>query len=165
VKNRLFALVVVAASAAAALWGWRAWFPSPERAIRQRLGALARTASFGRNEGALAKMLNCDRLAGFFANDAEVKLELGNTAGRLSGREKIREAAMSARSALASLKVDFPDINIVLGADRQSAEVDLTALCKVPGEPDPQPYELKLLLKRLGGDWMIRRVETVKTLR
>ncbi len=164
-KSRLFSLVGVAAIAAAGLWGWRAWFPSPEKAIRQRLGELARTASFGRNEGALARMLNCDKLAGFFADDAEVKLELGNHVEKLSGREKLRDAAMSARLAFASLKVDFHDMNIVVGADRQSAEVDLTAVGKVPGEQDPQVCELKFLLKRIGGDWMIRRVETVKTLR
>jgi hypothetical protein len=67
--------------------------------------------------------------------------------------------------SLGSLKVDFPDINIVLGPDGQSAEVDLTAVGKVSSEPDPEVCELKFLLTRTGGDWMIRRVETVKTLR
>ncbi len=165
VKSRLFPVVALAAIAAAGLWGWRACLPSPEKAIRQRLDDLARTASFGRNEGALARMLNSDKLAGFFADDAQVKLELGNHVERLNGREKLRDAATSARLALGSLKVDLHDMNIVVGADRQSAEVDLTALCDVRGEPDPQPFALKFLLKQIGGDWMIRRVETVKTLR
>ncbi|MGA2657793.1 MAG: hypothetical protein ABSH34_09765 [Verrucomicrobiota bacterium] len=164
-KNRLFSVVVVAAIAAAGLCGWRAWAPSPEKAIRQRLADLARTASFGPNEGSLAKMLNCDKLAGFFADDAEVKVELDNMVEDLKGREKLREAALGARSAVGSLKLDFQDVNIALGADRQSAEVDLTAMGKVPGEQDPQVCEFKFLLKRIGGDWMIRRVETVKTLR
>jgi hypothetical protein len=164
-KNRLFSLVVLAGIAAACLCGWRALFPSPEKAIRQRLGELARTASFGPKEGPLARMLNCDKLAGFFAEDAEVKLELGNMVENLGGREKLRDAAMSARLAVGSLKVDFQDMNIALGADRQSAEVDLTAMGKVPGEQDPQVCELKFLLKQIGGDWMIRRVETVRTLR
>jgi hypothetical protein len=164
-KNRLFPVVVLAAIAAAGLGGWRAWAPSPEKAIRQRLGELARTASFGPSGSALARMLNCDKLASFFADEAEVKVELGNLVENLRGREKLREAAMSARAAVGSLKVDFQDMNIVLGADRKSAEVDLTALCKVPGEQDPQPYELKFLLKQIGGEWVIGRVETVKVLR
>jgi hypothetical protein len=157
--------MVVAAIGAAGLWGWRACSASPEKAIRQRLGDLARTASFGPKESGLARMLDCDKLAGFFAANAEVKLEVGNTFENLNGRENLREAAMSARLAFPSLQVDFQDMNIAVGADRQSAEVDLTALGKVPGEPDPQVCELKFLLKQIEGDWMIRRVETVKTLR
>jgi hypothetical protein len=164
-KSRLFSLVVVATLAAAGLCGWRAWSPGPEKAIRQRLGELARTASFGPNEGLLARKLNCDKLAGFFADDAEVRVELDNVVENLKGREKLRDAALGARSAVGSLKLDFRDVNVALGADRQSAEVDLTAMGKVPGEPDPEVCEFKLLLKRIGGDWMIRRVETVKTLR
>jgi hypothetical protein len=164
-SNRLFSLLAAAAMAAAGLWGWRAWSASPEKAIRQRLGDLARTASYGPNQSPLAKMLDCDKLAGFFAPNAEVQLELGNTFENLSGRENLREAAMNARAAYAGLKVDFHDMNIAVGADRRSAEVDLTALGKVSGDPDPQVFELKFLLKQIGGDWMIRRIETVRTLR
>ena len=162
-KRRLSSLVVVAALAAAGLWAWRAWSPSPEKAIRHRLKELARTASFGPNEGGLARMRYGQELAGFFAEDAEVRLDVGNTVATKGGREQLRDTAVGVRMTLGSLQVEFQDFNIVLGADRHSAEVDLTAVGRIPTEPDPEVYELKFLLRRTGGDWLIRRVETVKT--
>ena len=164
-RNRLLSLVVLGLLAAGGLWGWRVRSPSPEKAIRQRLVDLARTASYGPKDGGLARMLDADKLAGFFTGDAEVKVEVSNAFENLSGRENLREAAMSARAAFASLSVHFYDMNIALGADRQSAEVDLTATGKVSGEQDPEVCELKFLLKLIGGEWMIRRVESVTTLR
>jgi ketosteroid isomerase-like protein len=164
-RNLVLCVVVAGALAGGGLWGWRALSASPEKAIRQRLGELARTASYGPKEGGVARMLDCDKLAGFFAEDVEVKLEVGNVFENLSGRENVREAAMSARMAVGSLKVEFHDMNIAVGADRQSAEVDLTATGKIPGEQDLEVCELKFLLKQIGGQWMIRRVETVRTLR
>jgi hypothetical protein len=157
-------LLLLAGLAVAGVWLWRAWFPNPEKAIRRRLAELAQVASFGPNEGALAKAVNCDKLAGFFTDDAQVKVDVGGYAETFNGREPLRAAALSARSALTGLKVDFPDINITLGPDKQSAEVELTALGKVAGEADPQVYVFRLMLKRVGGEWLIRRVETVKTL-
>jgi len=165
VKPRLSFLVVVAALGAASLWAWHAWSPSPEKAIRHRLEALARTASFGPNEGGLARMRYGEQLAGFFAENAEVRLDVGNTVATKGGREQLRDTAVGVRMTLGSLQVEFHDFNIFLGADRHSAEVDLTAVGRTPTEPDPEVYELKFLLTRTGGDWMIRRVETVKTLR
>jgi hypothetical protein len=34
----------------------------------------------------------------------------------------------------------------------------------MPGEKDPVPQEMKLSLKKIDGDWLVQRVETVKTL-
>lgn len=163
-KNWLFRLLLLGGLAVAGIWLWRAWFPNPEKAIRRRLAELAQAASFGPNEGALAKAINCDKLADFFTGDAQVKVDVGGYAQTFNGRESLRSAALSARTTLTSLKVDFPDINITLGQDKQSAQVELTALGKVAGERDPQVYVFKFMLKRIGGDWLIRRAETVKTL-
>ena len=161
--RRLSSLVVVAALAAAGLWVWHACIPSPEKAIRHRLKELARTASFGPNEGGLARMRYGQELAGFFAENAEVRLDVGNTVATKGGRAQLRDTAVGVRMTLDSLQVDFQDLNVVLGADGHSAEVDLTAVGRIPSEPDLQVCELKFLLTRTGGDWLIRRVETVRT--
>ncbi len=164
-KIRLSSALAAAVLAAAVLAAWLLLAPSPEKVIRHRLGDLARIASFGPNEGPLAKLLNAEKLAAFFDGDAEVRLDLGNVVQRLSGRDMLRNAAQTARSTLTSLTVDFRDVNVFVGPDRQTAEVDLTALGSVPGEQDALVCELKFLLKKSGRDWIIRRVETVKTLR
>lgn len=164
-RIRLSALVGVAVAAVALLCGWLLLSPSPETVIRHRLIELARIASFGPNEGPLAKLINTDKLVAFFADDAEIRIETGSVAQRLSGREMLRHAAQVARTSLNSLKVGFRDLNVFVGPDRQTAEVDLTAVGSVPGEPDPLVCELKFLLKKTRAGWIIRRVETVKTLR
>jgi hypothetical protein len=53
---------------------------------------------------------------------------------------------------------------VALAADKQSATVDLTARARVGGEPDSYVQEMKFVLKKTDGHWLIVRVETVKTL-
>jgi hypothetical protein len=49
----LLRAVLLAALLALAWWLWTVFFPSPEKAIRKRLAALAQAASFKSNEGDL----------------------------------------------------------------------------------------------------------------
>jgi hypothetical protein len=60
--------------------------------------------------------------------------------------------------------VEFVDVNIEISPDKKSATVNLTAKARVPGEKDWVPQELKFLLQKIEGDWLISRVETVRTL-
>ena len=154
----------LAALVALLVWVWQAWFPSPERVIRRRLAELARLASFEPNEGALAKLLNPQKLAGFFTSDVEVRIEAFGYGREFSGRDQVQQAAMAARSALQSLKLKFPDIDVAMGPDQKSAVVNLTASGQTPSERDGLIYELKLIFEKVGNDWLIRRVEPVKTL-
>jgi hypothetical protein len=62
------------------------------------------------------------------------------------------------------LKVEFPDMNISLGADGQTAKVNLTGKGTVPGERDISAQEFNFMLKKVDGKWLIYQVETVKTL-
>jgi hypothetical protein len=146
------------------IWAWHAWFPSPEQVIRRRLAEMARLASFGPNEGPLAKMMNAEKLAGCFSEDVQVQVDFGGYPQSFSGRQTLREAALRARSMVTSLQLEFPDIIMSLGQDRQSAVIDLAAKGVISGEAEPQVHELKFTMKRVGGDWLITRVETVKTL-
>src|SRR5205823_3840642 len=69
-----------------------------------------------------------------------------------------------AHSRLTDLKVEFPDMNITLGADKQTAKVNLTGTAVVPGEHDISAQEFNFMLKKVDGKWLIYKVETVKTL-
>ncbi|MCU0785936.1 MAG: nuclear transport factor 2 family protein, partial [Verrucomicrobia bacterium] len=158
-------LVLFAAFTALAVWLWTVLFPSPEKIIRKQLAEVARCASFVANEGPLARAGNVAKLAGYFSADAQLSFDVpGHGPHALTGRDEIIQAAMGARSAVGALVVEFPDVNVTLATDKQSATVDLTAKAKIPGERDFYVQEMKFTLKKKDGDWLIIRVETVKTL-
>jgi hypothetical protein len=145
------------------LLAWRFFFPGPERVIRKRMDEIAKLASFQANEGPLARVANVQKLTSFFSGDVEVMLDVrGNQAQTFSGRATLLQAAMGVRTALSSLTVEFLDVNVAVDPDKMSAVVHLTAKGKVPG--DMQVQELKMILKKIDGDWLITRIETVKTL-
>lgn len=147
------------------IWIWVTLFPGPEQAIRKRLAELARLGSFASNEGALAKGLNAQQLAGFFTPDVEVSVDVpGLQRVKLSGRDNLLTAAMAVRGNLSSLKVDLLDINITFNPDKTTAIVSLTLKVQVNGERDFTPQEMKFTMKKVKGEWLIRGAETVRTL-
>ncbi len=157
----LFAVVLLAL----AVWGWRALFPSPERAIRQRLTEVARLASFGPNEAPAAKLYNSQKLASFCTSDVEINVDVPGHRQTFSGQDELAARAMGVRQALSALNVEFLGMVVSVAPGKQSALVNLTAKAKVPGESDLFIQELKLVVKRHGRDWFISQAETVKTLR
>ena len=63
------------------------------------------------------------------------------------------------------MTIEFPDINVTVAPDKETAVVDLTAKARIPGDANFYVQEMKLVWKRVGRrDWLIERVETVKTL-
>jgi hypothetical protein len=62
------------------------------------------------------------------------------------------------------MKVQFPDINITVAPDKQSAVADLTIAVSIAGEHDSIVQEMKITLQKISGQWLIIRVETVRTL-
>jgi hypothetical protein len=157
-------LIVLVVLAAVGVWGWRAFHPSPEQVIRKRLGELAQSVSFGPSDAPLAKVWNSQGLGKFFTSDVQVTFDAPGAGGVINGRDQLLERAMGARSVLSSLKVEFPDITVALGADGQSAVVEVTAKAKASTDKEPYLQELKITFQKTGGDWLIRKVETVKTL-
>jgi hypothetical protein len=160
-----FRFILLAALAALGVWLWFVLFPGPEAVIRQRLTKLARTASFTAGEGNLARLAAAQNLAGFFATNIEVDINVpGRIQHTLVGRDEIKQAALGARSTLSGLKVTFPDIDVAVAADKQSAVVDLTVQVNVAGEHDSIVQEMKFTLRKTDDGWLIERVETVRTL-
>jgi hypothetical protein len=158
-------LILLAALAAAGVWLWTVLFPSPEKIIRNRLAQAASEVSFKSAENPLVIAARAERFAGFFSTNVEINInvpELGRH--NLAGREEIMQAAAGARAAVSSLMVEFPDMNITIGPDKLSAVADVSVKVQAAGEKDVYVQEIKFTLQKIGGDWLITRVETVRTL-
>ena len=157
-------LLLLAVLVALGLWLWTLLFPAPEKVIRQRLASLARTVSFSSDESQVMRLAGARNLAGFFSTNIEVNIDIpSQTRHSLIGREEITQAALASRSGTGSLTVKFPDIRVTVAPDRQSATADLTVEANIPGEPDPIVQEMKFTLQKIDGEWLITRVESVRT--
>jgi hypothetical protein len=165
-NSRWFRIVALCAMLAAGVWGWRVLFPSPEHVIRQQLAELARAASIAPNEGELARVVNSQKLAGFFTPEVQVTVDIpGHSLQTISGRDEIMKLAMTARGAANNVKVEFLDVTVSVDPGKRSATAHLTAKANVPGDSIPQVQELKAAFQKDGRDWLINHIETVKTLR
>lgn len=159
-------LLLLVKLAAFGFWLWTIFFPSPQKVIHARLVKLAELASFTQNEGNIARVANVERMGALFGTDIEVIIDIpGVEAHTFNRRDELMQAAMQARSALSTLKAEFPDIHITLAPDKQSAVADVTLQAKASGQSDLIIQELKFTFNKQGGPWLITRVETVKTLR
>jgi hypothetical protein len=163
-KTRFFRLVLIAAVIGLGIYGWRLFFPNPEQVIRNRLGELAKAASFSSKEGDLARAWNASLLADYFTPDVQVRVEMPGSWHTINGRDELLRAALGVRSTVASLTVEFPDIKVTVAPDRASAVVILTAIGKVPGDRDFYLQELRMRLTKVKRDWLINQVETIRTL-
>ena len=158
-------LVLLAALVALGVWLWSVWFPGPEKVIRQRLIKLARTASFAPGEGNLAKLAAVESVASYFATNVEVDINVpGPVQHTLLGRAEIRQAALGARERLRGLQVTFPDVNVTVAPDKQSAVADVTIEVHIAGDSDTVVQEMKFTFQKTEDGWLISRVETVSTL-
>lgn len=157
-------LVWLAAVLAAGVWLWTVLFPGPEKVIRRRLAEIARLASFNANENPLATLGGAQKLAGFCRPDLQVKLAAPvNAEHTFASRQEIAQSALAARSAFSGgLKVEFVDVVLTLGPDRQSAVADLTARMQ-PAGGDLNVQEIKFTLLKTSGQWLVTRVETIRT--
>jgi len=160
---RVILLAVVVALGA---WAWVALHPDPERLIRRRLDKIAHAASYGPNQGYLAKLAGAQSLADFCATNIEVNIDVpGRQEHRLAGREDIQQAALALRASVQAVTVTFPDVTVVVNADRESAVADLTLQARLAGERDMFVQEVKVTLQKIDGQWLIVKAETVRTLK
>jgi hypothetical protein len=156
--------ILFAALVALGVWLWFILFPSPEKVIRRRLTELARTVSSSANESDLTRLAAARSVAGFFAATVELNVDLPELGQRTMDREEITQVALMGRSRAGGLRVKFPDINITVAPDQQSAVADLTVEANISGERDSIVREMKFTLQKTDGQWLITRVETVRTL-
>jgi ketosteroid isomerase-like protein len=146
-------------------WLWTVLFPSPEKVVFRMISKLGATANIQAGEGAISRASKAATVSSLFANDAEIAFDVNEAGTRtLSGRDEIHEAVMGGFANVPSLTVQFYDITVQVGPDKQSAEADCNARASTDSNRDFGIRELRFQLKKRDGDWKITRAETVKTL-
>jgi hypothetical protein len=164
-KQWVARIIIAAIVITAGYWLWTFFFPPAEQVIRKRLHEVAKLASFNHTEAPLAKLANSQKLANYGTADVTIVVNAPNRrVHSLSGRDDLFQALMAARSNLTSLSVEFLDIVVKVGPDKESAVANLTAKASVPSDRDMMIQEFRITLKKVGGDWLIWRLETVRTL-
>jgi hypothetical protein len=156
-------LVLTAVVIAAGVWLWTVLFPNPEKVIRQELSELARDASFTGNQSSLAGIAGAQKVANFFSTNAEVNVNAPGRTQSLAGRDEIMQAVAAARASLDGLKVEFPDVSVTVAPDKQSADADLSVKAQIAGNPE-FIAQMKFTFQKIGRQWLITRVETVRIL-
>ena len=163
-KRWTIRIITLAVIVMVGLWGLRTFFPSPEKVILARLQQVSKLVSFDSNEGGIARMANVLKLTGCFTTDADCAIDTTDPGPvYFQGRNAIRDAALASRSRLNSLKVDFFDIVVTFAPDNLTATANLTVRVGVPSDKDFYVKQAKFTLTKVDGDWLISRVETLKT--
>lgn len=161
----LFRLVMLAAAAAACVWFWTVLFPGPEKMIRKQLASVAAEASFNGGENPLIAANRAENFASRFGTNVEININLQEHGQHdFVGRADIMQAVAGVRSRLNSLKVEFLDVSVAVGPDKQSATANLTVKAETADDKNFLVQEMKITLQKIEGDWLITRVETVRTL-
>ena len=160
-----FRLVLLVTVVAIGFWCWTFLFPSPEKLVLKKIAGLASTATIGASDGNITRATKVSNLIGYFAVDAEIHFDVtGYPVRTLSGRDEIREAAAGGFTTLTTLNVQFLDVTVRIGADKLTADVSCTAKVNAGDSKDFGVQEMHFQLKKIDGDWLITKVETVKTL-
>jgi hypothetical protein len=167
-KQWLTRLVAIAVVVAIIFWLWQAFFPGNERVIRTRVARVAKLMSFSQDEGNITGMVHISSLLEYFTTDVECFIETPDIpeAGdwTIKGRRELRDVILSSHENVSSLTVQFIDVTIAIAPDKTSAAVELTARVSLPHDKDFIVHEMKFTFKKVDGQWLISRVETVKTL-
>jgi hypothetical protein len=156
-------LLILAGLIALGYWGWTAAFPNPRKVVRHRLEKLAQIASFSQDEGPLTKLASVQKLAGYFGDQVTVNVEVqGFEKAVFNNREELIQALQGARMAVGSVKARFTGPKIEMTPGNQAAIVGVVFVADVNGEQNAVVVDLKIGMKKIEGDWLITRVETVQ---
>ncbi|HSH16862.1 MAG TPA: nuclear transport factor 2 family protein [Verrucomicrobiae bacterium] len=160
--KRTIQIILVLALVGGGVWLWRVLFPGDEVLIRRQLADLAEIASFPADEPPLAKLTNAAKVAAFFTVDAEIDIQpWGYRRMGLRGRDELRQAALGARNALASLSISAAHVEVKLSPVDERATVRFTLIASSNRNPERQSQEMELEMSKAGGDWLIQRARTV----
>ena len=163
-KN-LTGTILILALAGVSWWIWTVLFPSPEKVIRQRIIRLAETATLAANDNPIARAAKAQKLVNMFSPDASIIMETGDFGDRnYSGRDEISDAAMAGFATIRVLRVEFSDISVELDSNRQSAAVSCTARVHFEDKKDFGVQEMLFTFKKVERQWLVTKVEVVKTL-
>jgi ketosteroid isomerase-like protein len=161
-RNRTFAVVGVAL----VLWGLWYLFPTRQRQVKRQLGALASWATKEPGEGALAAAQTARRAKEFFADPCSWNAEAFELSGRISPDE-IAQYMFAARSRFNSLSIKFYDPLIDFQEDGSALVTATVRLqgTQRDGEPIHETHEIRFVMAKEDGTWLIRKVTVVEVLK
>jgi hypothetical protein len=158
-------IILLLAVAALAFWLWTVFFPSPEKVIRKQLTALAGDVSFTADENNLIKVAHAESVANFFTSNVVVNITIpGHEQESIVGADQITQAALGLRQYATSADVKFPDIDVAVAPDKNTATAEVTVDASISGESNAILQEVKFTLEKVDDHWLIDKVETVKVL-
>jgi hypothetical protein len=163
--NKILRLILLAVLVAVGFWVWTILFPDPQKVIRKRLNKVAQLASFSPNEGNLTRAFDVKKLGAMFSDDAQIHVDVPEFEPHVFTRDEMTQALMAAKRLGDGLHAEFVGINVELGSGGDSALANLTLKAKINGQNDLIVQEFNFTLKKIKGDWLITRVETVNTLK
>ena len=163
-KEWFIRIILLGVLGALGYWGWTLFYPNPEKVIRKQLHALAAEASFAPKQSLITQAWNASVLESFFTPDVQVTITVTGTEQSIKGRAELMKAALGAHQVVSSLKIDLPDIKVVVAPGKEAAVVNLTARGKASGQKDYYLQELRLRLIKVKRDWLINEIVTVRTL-
>lgn len=158
---RLPRALLVLVAAAIAGWLLYALWPSEERRVLRRLGALEEVINDRPRDG-LAMVARTAQLSKFVEED--IVLEPGRGAGAIHGRERLIALASRAPNAGGAFALRFVDESVTVNG--RQALVRLTATLSWidgRGEENVDAREVELALRK-SDDWRIARVTAINAL-
>lgn len=161
-----FRIVLLAALLALGWWLWTIFFPSPEAAIRKKMKALAENVSFEASASTFSRAAKAMSFQGFFNTNIVIIVDVPELGSHtVNDRFELVERSNVAFAALPGIQVAFLDPAIQVQPDKQNADVSCTVRVFVGKDKDSGIQEIRMHFQKIEGDWLITRVETVKTLR
>ena len=159
----VFRLVLLVALVTAGVWLWTVLFPGPEKIVRKRLVQVAAEASFnsGENPLVIAARRKISPAASA-PTSRSTSTRRGSSGRKSAGALKSHKPPPARACDLSSLKVEFPDVSMTFAPDKLSAVADVAVKVQAAGEKDFNVQEMKFTFQKIGGDWLITRVETVR---
>lgn len=140
----------------AAMFAWRAVFPSDERQIRRQLTSLA--AEVNEQPQGLSAIAQAADVASAFADD--VVIDLGEGAP-IRGRDTLMGIVARLQHRTSRYEVRIRDMDVRVD-DPGSASVDLSATTSGDNGMDAREFQLQMVKRE--GTWLIARVKPVRVL-
>ncbi len=165
--RRAFQIVLLLAALGVGALLWKAVFPSDEARILRLLKDLADDATLPAGEGNIGRIRRIERLTSALTPDIAIRVTpFGSRSVEISGRDEVMQAAMAARGAATSIKVEFLDI-VVSSIDRAGGAADAVLTAKIQAGTDQdfgiQPLKISLRKEKEFG-WRIARIESTRIL-
>lgn len=148
-----------------AFWGYRKFFPSDEKVIRNLLAEAAEAGSIRPTDSGMTKFASVKRLMNMCMEDVRVVVDApGARSLSVEGRERLGEALAGVRATTESLSIELIDIGIEVEEDRSEATAQFIARVEMERSRDEIVQEFRILLKRVDGEWKFARIEPLASL-